>query len=339
MRTLIAEDDLTSRTMLAAVLSKCGYEVVETVDGHGAWEALQRADAPQLVILDWMMPGMDGLEVCRKLRAMDTDCPPYVIMLTALADKERLVTALNAGADDYMVKPFEIAELQARIAVGARIVNLQQRLAREATTDELTGLHNRRAGLEALRREVARSSREGQRLGVGILDVDHFKQVNDTYGHPAGDDVLRELAARLSATLRPYDHLSRHGGEEFLVVVPNGGRGPAPWERLRAAVAGSPFPTRAGQLDVTISLGHSSGDGRSDPEELIAAADRALYRAKEAGRNRVEHQAASEGAGDAAANPRDLRGAAPSPGTGTAASGSPDGSSADCRDRDCATRD
>jgi len=297
MRILIAEDDLTSRSMLAAVLKKSGHDVVETADGTEAWEALQRVDAPRLVILDWVMPGMDGVEVCRKLRQLETDCPPYVIMLTGQADRKHVVEGLEAGADDYVAKPFERAELKARVDAGARIVSLQERLANQATTDELTGLPNRRAGLEALGRELARSSREDLPLGVAILDVDHFKQVNDTHGHPAGDDVLRELAQRLNATLRPYDHLCRYGGEEFLLVSP-GATDSAPWERLRAAVAGSPFPTRVGDLDVTVSIGHTEGDGQSDPEALIAAADRGLYRAKEAGRNRVEREDA--GGGDVA---------------------------------------
>ncbi|MBW2459484.1 MAG: diguanylate cyclase [Deltaproteobacteria bacterium] len=309
MRILIAEDDLTSRSMLAAVLKKNGHEVVETADGSEAWDAMQRVDAPSLVILDWVMPGMDGLEVCRKLRQLQTARPPYVIMLTGHADRAHVVAGLEAGADDYVAKPFERAELEARVAAGVRIVSLQERLANEATTDELTRLPNRRAGLQALGRELERSSREGQPLGVAILDVDHFKQVNDTHGHPAGDDVLRVLADRLSATLRPYDHLCRYGGEEFLLVSP-GATDRAPWERLRAAVASAPFATRVGDLEVTVSIGHTVGGGQSDPQDLIAAADRALYRAKEAGRNRVECEAA--GGGDAAPSPTGADPAGPS---------------------------
>lgn len=286
-RILIAEDDFTSRNVLTAVLKKSGFEVVETADGVEAWEALQKPDAPRLAILDWMMPQMDGLEVVRKVRSLETDQPQYLIMLTAKGDKTDIAAGLDAGADDYLAKPFERVELMARIRAGQRIVDLQNRLSAEATTDELTRLLNRRAGMAVLRREVARSARDGQRVGVGILDIDHFKRINDTYGHPTGDDVLRELAARLGATLRPYDHLSRYGGEEFLLVAPGGGEITF-WKRFRAAIADTRFSTRSGELEVTVSIGWTSGNGTLNPEELIGQADQALYRAKEAGRNRVE---------------------------------------------------
>lgn len=290
MRILIAEDDFTSRSLLIAVLMKYGHEVVATCDGVEAWSAIQRPDAPRLLILDWMMPNMNGIEVCRNIRAEQTDQTPYIIMLTALCDKKHMITALDAGANDYIVKPFDQTELRARIAVGERIIALQGQLSTETTIDALTGLLCRRAGLNTLRRELSRSSREGIPIGVGLLDVDHLKRIKNNHGHMIGDDVLRALSKRLSSTLRPYDHLSRCGGGEFLLVAPGSGSNTGIWERMRILVAQSPFSTSAGNLEITVSIGFASGNSNHSTDELLAAADQALCRAKKSSRNRVESE-------------------------------------------------
>ena len=264
MRVLIAEDDLTSRTLLRKVLEKWGYEVVVTADGAAAWEVLQGADPPRIAILDWMMPEMDGVEVCRRARSLETRQPAYIILLTALGEKEHLVTGFEAGADDYVGKPYDQAELHARLEVGRRLVELndalvqaQLRLEVQARTDVLTGLANRRSILERLEDEVRRAAREGGTLGVGMVDVDLFKHVNDRYGHAAGDEVLCEVARRMQQALRPYDRVGRFGGEEFLVLVPGVA---APeleqlLERLRAAVGSSPFTAQGHSFPVTVSAG------------------------------------------------------------------------------------
>ncbi len=288
MRILVAEDDFTSRNVLVSVLAKSGHEVVETANGMDAWEAMQQENPPLLAIIDWMMPEMDGLEVCRRVRQMELEQRPYIIMLTALNDKDHLCEGLNAGADEYIGKPCDPAELRARVGAAERIISMQGTLAQAAQTDALTQLPNRAGILRTLRLELSRAPREGQAVGVALLDIDHFKKVNDTYGHPAGDDVLRILGVRCQEAMRPYDVLGRYGGEEFLVVAPNCDPSNGPWERLREAVASSPFPTCAGDVPVTVSIGVAYEDGSMGLEKVIAAADVALYRAKEKGRNRVE---------------------------------------------------
>jgi two-component system cell cycle response regulator len=295
MRVLIAEDDLTSRMLLTKVLEKWGYDVTVTVNGAEAWEILQSADSPRIAILDWMMPEMDGIDVCRRARALDTRQPPYIILLTALGEKDHMMTGFEAGADDYVGKPYDPAELRARVEVGRRLVELndelveaQLRLEVQAHTDALTGLPNRRAIVETLEEELQRSAREGTGLAVGMLDIDHFKRVNDECGHAAGDAVLCELARRMESVLRPYDSVGRFGGEEFLVVAP-GVSSPELGdllERLRGAASQAPFSVEAHDLVVTVSLGGAVHAGES-MDALIARADDALYEAKARGRDLV----------------------------------------------------
>ena len=298
MRVLIGEDDLTSRTMLAAILRKWGYHPVVTSDGNATWDALQAPGAPKLVVLDWNMPGMDGLAVCRRARRMDTSRPPYIILLTARGLKEDIVRGLEAGANDYVAKPYDSEELRARIRVGQRMIELQSELnaardalEHEALHDPLTGIFNRRAILTELRKELSRAKREGKHLSIGLCDIDKFKAVNDTYGHQVGDDVLRGAVERVRSHLRDYDHLGRYGGEEFLVVAPGstGSAGGGPYERLRAAVAAKGVVSRKGDISVTISIGVAGGSGESAVDDMLAAADAALYEAKNDGRNRVAY--------------------------------------------------
>ena len=296
MRILIADDDLTSRSILSAVMKRAGYEVVEVVNGAEAWQVLQQENAPRLVILDWMMPEMDGLEVLRRVRSVETEQPPYIIMLTAKEERDDVIEGLEAGANDFLSKPFDAGELRARISVGRRMVELQEALLKnretllyQATYDELTGLMNRRAILERLKENIARAERHGECLAIGICDIDHFKKVNDTYGHQAGDDVLRELAALFNNNLRPYDSVGRMGGEEFLVVAPimPGLEPNAIFDRLHDRVSQTKIKTRAGDLVVTLSIGVACASKGSAVDDLLDAADTAMYQAKEQGRNRV----------------------------------------------------
>jgi len=296
MKILIAEDDFTSRSMLAAVLKKTGHEPVETVNGSEAWESLQKTDAPQIAILDWLMPEMDGLEVLCRVRALPTDRPPYIIMLTSKTEKAEVIAGLDAGANDYLTKPFDPGELRARVEVGRRMVEMQDELVRshealthQANHDPLTELPNRRAILERLQKEFARAARHGDVLSVGMCDIDHFKAVNDTYGHQTGDDVLCELARILTECCREYDAVGRMGGEEFLLIAPTkpGTVSTPQFDRICASVAETKIPTRSGVLSITLSIGAATVADGDTADNLLGAADAALYRAKAEGRNRV----------------------------------------------------
>ena len=307
MKILIAEDDMVSRRLLQAILAKWDYEVVEACDGAEAWAALQAPGAPKLAILDWMMPGMDGIEVCRRVRQRGQEPYVYILLLTAKGKREEMVEGMEAGADDYLCKPFDGGELKVRLRAGRRIVELQEQLisAREAqrvlaTYDALTGLLTRKAIFDTLHEELGRAGARRAPMGVLMFDIDHFKRVNDTYGHQAGDAVLRATAARMRQLVRGTDHVGRYGGEEFLVVAPGCDELATVTlaERLRAGIRAEPMEVPQGRIPVTASLGvacatvgATAGVGPGDfydPEPLIRAADAALYRAKAAGRNRVE---------------------------------------------------
>lgn len=296
MKILIAEDDRTSRSILTAILKKWGYDPVVTVDGAAAWDVMQHEDAPRLVLLDWNMPGMDGVEVCRHIRKNDSANPPYVIILTGKGEKSDIVQGLDAGANDYICKPYDNDELMARIRVGRRMVELQTALveardamAHQALHDTLTGIFNRRAILETLEREISRARREGGKVGVGMLDIDHFKKVNDTYGHQVGDEVLSGFVRTVRRNLREYDVIGRYGGEEFLLIAPGqqDKTFEGLYERVCSQVAATPLETAAGPLSITVSIGIVAGSGASTTDEMLRMADSALYRAKTQGRNRV----------------------------------------------------
>ena len=299
MKILIAEDETVSRRLLQNTLVKWGYEVVVCRDGQEAWEGLQTQDAPQLAILDWMMPKMDGLLVCKEIRKQSAEPYVYILLLTSKSQKEDLITGLEAGADDYLTKPFDAPELKAKLRAGMRILDLQTELinAREAlrvqaTQDPLTGLWNRGAILEALRREIARAKRERNSVAVVMADLDHFKRINDSYGHLAGDAALRQVADRMRSSIRPYDAIGRYGGEEFLILLPgcNIPGAATVAERLMTSIAGRPVDLAGEKLLITCSLGVASNSEapEADADWLIRAADAALYQAKSAGRDRVE---------------------------------------------------
>ncbi len=299
MKVLIAEDNPGFRLALERMLAKWGYEVVAATNGLEAWEILSKLDSPRLAILDWMMPDLDGLEVCRRLREQNREPYVYVLLLTAKDSAEELVEGMEAGADDYLRKPVNTHELRVRLRAGQRILDLQEELMatretlrRKATRDPLTDLWNRNAMLEILSRELKRARRESSPLALVMADLDHFKQVNDTLGHAAGDAVLREAARRMSACVRPYDSPCRYGGEEFLIVLPGCDIANATVraEEIRGAFSTMPFQIPEGVLNVTCSLGvtASSGTAGFDADALIQEADAALYTAKHNGRNRVE---------------------------------------------------
>ncbi len=298
---LVAEDDPIFRRVLHRWLQSWNYCVVSAENGKSAWEILQQPNAPKLVILDWMMPGLDGIEVCSNIRRERTGPYRYVLLLTAKDDKDDVVTGFEAGADDYLTKPFHAEELRSRIRAGQRILELQDALLRahqalqfEAKHDRLTNICNRGAILDRLIAELQRRQRSGESLGVIMVDVDHFKAVNDTHGHLAGDKVLCEVAHRLAAVVRSYDWIGRYGGEEFLIVVPGCDSSNLVnlAERLRLAVFSNPVPTDAGAVSVSVSLGLAfvmeGQDGDASCESLLHRADDALYAAKKNGRNRVE---------------------------------------------------
>ena len=299
MRILIADDDEVSRCKLEALLSKWGYEVISVEDGTSAWEALQRENAPRLTILDWMMPGLDGSEICRQLRQSNEGAYVYVLLLTSRVGKEDIVAGMEAGADDYLSKPFDAQELKVRIRAGQRIVDLEEALRVQATHDALTGVWNHGAIIDMLQLELVRGEREGASTSTIMVDLDHFKRVNDTYGHLTGDAVLQEAVQRMSHVLRRSDVLGRYGGEEFLVLLP-GCEAPdaqALAERLRRCIACKPVTTSIGEVSVTISLGvTTTGPGESmGVAAVLQRVDGALYQAKREGRNRAVALTGGEG--------------------------------------------
>jgi len=298
MKVLIAEDDAISRRMLEAFLVKWGYEVMAATQGEEAWGVLQGNDPPKLAVLDWMMPGKDGIELCRGVRQRKGRAYTYILLLTARGHKADIVEGLEAGADDYVTKPFDPYELRARLRAGRRIIELQEQLlsAREALRDQasrdpLTDLWNHKTILGILRKEVARASRTQSPLAVAMIDLDRFKSINDTYGHLAGDAVLRETARRLRGAMRTYDSLGRYGGDEFLAVLPGcDPTGAARFaETFRARIDRKAIDTPEGLIPVALTLGVAAVEDLLNvrPEALVRVADAALYRAKIEGRNRV----------------------------------------------------
>jgi len=299
MKIMIAEDDPAFRNLLEDILVNWGYEVAVARDGNEAYQILLSENAPQLAILDWMMPGLEGIEVCRRIRKDEKEYYTYIILLTSQQRDEDLVIGMEAGADDYIFKPFKLNELRVRLRAGRRIIELQNELlaARDilfarATHDSLTGLLNREEILGIMDKELARSERDGVCVSIIMVDIDHFKSVNDTYGHLAGDVVLRIIAQKMHSMARAYDAIGRYGGEEFLFVLPECCIECAVTfaERVRSCISMDSIDTPEGMIPVTISLGVAASrkGGRQDGYSLVKAADTALYMAKDNGRNRVE---------------------------------------------------
>jgi two-component system, cell cycle response regulator len=295
-QVLVADDDPIYRAVLKRWLEEWGYNVTLVADGAEAWKIMLRETAPELLILDWVMPKIDGTELCRRIRQRERIPCPYILLVTAKDETQDVVIGLEAGANDYLTKPFDRSELRARLNVGKRILRLQQELiqAREelryrATHDVLTGLWNRGAVLEMLHRELERGARSGTATAVLMLDLDHFKLVNDTHGHLEGDAVLRQVARRMLDHVRAYDFVGRYGGEEFLIVLPGCDRAQVQQsaERIRRAVAGHPLPGEKSEIPLTVSIGATVANHGESEEAMLTAADAALYQAKLAGRNQV----------------------------------------------------
>jgi diguanylate cyclase (GGDEF)-like protein len=299
MRILIADDDPVSCRLLDRLLHKWGYEVIAAHSGTEAWEVLQADHSPRVALLDWMMPGLDGLEICRRVRARSSQPYVYIMLLTANDKVGNVVEGLESGADDYLTKPFHPQELRARLRVGLRMLDLESNLveAREnlrfkASHDALTSMWNRGAIIELLERELSRARREGGSVGILLADIDHFKRINDTRGHLVGDEVLRAVTGRLKGEVRSYDSVGRYGGEEFLILLPgcDNAKLTAKAEQLVKIVERSSIETPTGPVPVTISIGGiASGEcPHAESSSLLRAADTALYRAKVSGRNRSE---------------------------------------------------
>jgi diguanylate cyclase (GGDEF)-like protein len=297
MQVLIADDSPVSRRVLGAKLVQWGYETIIVDTGDAAWAILSSPNSPRLAIIDWRMPGVDGPEICRRLRVRESLRYTFVLLMTSCTLPNSVVEGLKAGADDFVRKPFDPAELEQRLRTGRRIVELQDRLLAaqeslrmQATHDSLTGLWNRAEILRMLDREWDRMRRQRSAIGALMIDVDFFKQVNDEHGHQAGDDVLREMGRLLPQTVRSYDQVGRIGGEEFLVVLPNATirNVLAIGERARYRTEQHPIPMADGSIQMTVSVGAASSSEMIDsPKDLIQRADQALYAAKRAGRNRV----------------------------------------------------
>lgn len=295
LHILIADDDPMFRKILTKWTEDNDCTVSVATNGDEAWDILQKEMAPHLLILDWNMPGIDGLELCRRIRRSGRDPYQYILLVTSRDHKQDVVKGLDSGADDYITKPFDVHELKARVRVGRRFLTLQKELiqSREsmrfhATHDALTSVWNRGSILEFLAAELQRAERLETTTSVVMVDIDHFKAVNDTYGHPTGDTVLTEIAVRISHSVRTYDYIGRYGGEEFLIVLPSCGKDSVRHcaERIRRAACHEPINTQSGMVPVTVSIGASVVEaGTVAPEAVLASADRALYRAKKAGRN------------------------------------------------------
>lgn len=301
MKILVAEDEPISRLLTARILQQSGYEVVLAENGRKAVEILSQADAPRLALVDWMMPELDGPALCREMRGQHQDAPyVYIILLTSKQSSEDVVAGLESGADDYLTKPCVPAELKARLRTGRRILELEDKLveAREqmryrATYDSLTGIRNRPTTLSFARKVLSRSKYSNKPPVLALCDIDHFKSINDAYGHPVGDAVIQEVARRLTESIRPGDAVGRYGGEEFLLVLTEcpGSALEESGDRIRKAIADTPILCGDLTLNVTISVGSvlcSECHGENELEQILAVADAALYRAKARGRNCVE---------------------------------------------------
>ena len=298
---LLVDDSFIYQRVIKKHLHDWGFDVTLARDGEEAWELLQRPDSPRLVVMDWVMPKLDGVELVRRLRALPPTFPyPYTLLLTGKNSQSDLLNAMEAGVDYYLTKPFDDLELKARLLAGQRVIDLQNQLLdahkileHTASHDHLTGLMNRREIMKSLERELSRSEREHSPLAVAMIDVDHFKAVNDESGHLFGDEVLQEVAHRFQSQLRPYDSIGRYGGEEFLLILPGCDLRCALTraDQIRSIVGCIAVSAHGKCAPITVSIGVAVADGQADfdIQTLLGQADSGLYEAKKQGRNRVDH--------------------------------------------------
>lgn len=309
-RVLVVDDDRAMLTLLMAMLKSTGHTVFVARNGVEAMAQVEK-HRPQLIITDWMMPEMDGLTLCRKLRERPDCRDIYLIVMTAQDDPDKLVEAFEAGADDYLVKPIIQKIFFSRLRAGLRVVKLQEELAADreqllrlstdlaeaneglqllALTDALTTLPNRRAAMERLEQEWALTKRGNRNFTCMMVDVDFFKSINDRFGHPVGDQVLKRVAAELRQVARAQDMVCRYGGEEFLVICPDTDvlEGSLCAERMRKRVQSIPVKHGTHTIEVTVSIGLAERvDGMSSWEDVLNLSDQRLYMAKQTGRNKV----------------------------------------------------
>ena len=291
---LVVEDDPVSRRILEKSLAKGGMQVVTAENGREALDLLEKTFFP-IVITDWMMPELDGLELCQRIRKMEWPSYVFIILLTARGEVDDIITGLDAGADDYLTKPFNKAELKARLRAGTRILDLYDKINKLSITDPLTQCFNRGYLMKSLTKEIKRSIRYKNDLFIVMSDIDHFKNINDSYGHHVGDLVLKDFASLIMNSFRDeVDWLARYGGEEFILVLPETGRD-GTWqaaERLRQKVSEMVIPAKGEKIQITASFGISGFEGHNSVSNisanaLIEEADKCLYQAKGEGRNRV----------------------------------------------------
>lgn len=296
MKALIADDDPVTRRLLDRMLRKLGYDTVLCADGVTAWETMESAGAPSLALIDWLMPGMDGIELVQRIRGRANVPYTYVLMVSSNTDRSDIISGMNAGADDYITKPIHQEELETRVKAGRRVLELQSALLRSreqlrdlAMRDALTGLLNRGAIVNALESEILRVEHDQHDTAVVLADLDRFKAINDRHGHLVGDHVLRESAERLSACVRGSDYVGRYGGEEFLLILPvcAGASAMALTDRILERFHDAPLIIGAGILPISISLGVAVAvaGARASATDLIRQADEAMYQAKRAGGN------------------------------------------------------
>ena len=293
---LIAEDEPVSCRILSSLLDKWGFGVITADNGIDALEYLEKDRSIRIALIDWNMPQLTGPDVCKKIKELYPENPPYLIMLTAKTEKTSIILGLESGADDYITKPYDSGELRARIRVGERMTELQTRLIDtgkkleyEASHDSLTAVYNRKTVMELLDKEHSRAERQNTAFSIALIDIDDFKMINDKYGHQTGDEILSGLVSLINDTLRNYDIVGRYGGEEFLIVLPetDAGTGFQVLERMAESIRKNPVKTRSGNLIITVSAGLCGYSPGINADKMISIADTAMYEAKRLGKDRV----------------------------------------------------